>query len=179
MRRHLPIRLAVCAALVGSASLAAVAIPGGIASAAAVTVKCKTANGTGASVTSSTTIKLGGCTGAGSPETGATGTAVSVTNHGQPKGKGTETITWKTTGKKSVVSFTYVESAPKSTQCKTVPKGYAAAAYVTQTGTVEPASKGTTTTGMIGGKVTGSSCVFLKVSSPHTVESVGVGSGTY
>ena len=176
MRRRIPIRLLVCAVLAGSASLAAVAIPGGIASATALTVSCKTMTGTGASVTSSDTLHFSVCSGTGSSETKTTGTGVVVTNHKQPSGSGTDTVTWASK-EKSVVSFTYTETSNPTTvkkDCKAV-TGDTAVAYVTDTGSV--IAKGTTTTKMVGGKTSGKSCVYL--TKTHSVYEVGIGSQVF
>ena len=70
MRRHLPTRVVLCAALAGAASLTAVAIPGGIAGAAAKTLSCTTLTG------NETTEAISGCSGTGSSQTGTKGTAL-------------------------------------------------------------------------------------------------------
>jgi hypothetical protein len=72
MRRKLPIRLIVCAALAGSASLAAAAVPGGVASAVPLTVSCAGLTGT------SGTWSFSGCSGTAIGLTGASGTSVPI-----------------------------------------------------------------------------------------------------
>ncbi len=173
MKRHLPIRLAISAALAGSA-LAVVAIPAGVAGAASQTVSCA---GTGTAPnlvpTSTDTLKYTSCTGSGAAATGATGTGTVKTNGKEPKGTGTDTIKWKT-GKTSTISFSYTETQAPATvkaKCKAV-TGDTALAYVTQTGSVK---SGTATT-LNGGKVSATSCVYT--TKTHSLYEVVVGKTT-
>ena len=113
MRRHLSIRLAICAAaLAGSASVAAVAVPGGIAGAAAKTVTCTKLTGSG--TISKQTISLSGCSGTASGQTGSTGTGTATTN--SSKKSGTASIKWKT-GKTSLETYTFKEDTGSSNNC--------------------------------------------------------------
>jgi hypothetical protein len=171
MKRHLSMRLAVCAALVGSASLAAVVVPSGVASAAALTVSCKTSSGSASTIDGNDSVKLASCSGSGSGATGPSGSGTQITNHKQPSGSGTETITWKSK-EKTAVSFKYTETESATTvkaDCKAV-SGDTAVAVVTSTGSV--VAKGTTTTKLIGSKTSGKSCVYLTKS--HGIYEVGI-----
>jgi hypothetical protein len=155
MTRHLPIRLAISAALAGSA-LAVVAIPTGVAGAAVQSVSCA-ATGTAPSLspTGTDALKYTGCTGTGAAATGATGSGTVKTTGKQPTGTGTDTIKWKS-GKTSSITFSYKETEAKATvtaKCKKVTND-TALAYVTQTGTVKSG------TALVGSKVSGNSCVY-------------------
>ena len=113
-----------------------------------------------------------GRSGTGSSETKTTGTGVVVTNHEQPRCSGTDTVTWASK-QKSLISFTYTETSNATTvkrDCQAV-TGDTAVAFVTESGKV--IAKGTTTTKMVGGKVSGRSCVYL--TKTHSVYEVGVG----
>jgi hypothetical protein len=139
MRRHLPIRLLVCAALAGSASLAAVAIPGGVATASPLTVTCTSLTG------SASTQTVSGCTGTGAIAADA-GTPPA---HGSSVAS-TKTITWsnhktdKTCPKVAKYTVTLLENA---------------------TGKVT----GGTATGMVGGAFSGTICVYKLTAAPHTI----------
>ena len=138
MRRHLPIRLAVCAALAGSASLAMVLIPGS-SSGAAVAHTQKTVVCT--SLTGNTTKQaVSGCSGSDVSQTGATGTIVPHVN--TTTKKGTADITWKT-GDTTIESTTYVTSSDSSCPTKA---GYTKLARATTTSKVT----GGTATALIG-----------------------------
>jgi hypothetical protein len=143
MRRHLPLRLLVCAAaLAGSASVAAVAIPGGIAGAAALSVKCTGLTG------NASTQSLSGCSGKGFSETGATGTS----------DVSTSTITWAT-GNTSVAAVTYKEYTGKKDKCPAPMAGYTAVAEVKEKGSVTGGNA------LVGSKIKGTVCVYSQTSS--------------
>jgi hypothetical protein len=146
MKRHLPVRLLACAALAGSASLAAVAIPGGIASASPLSVTCTSLTG------NASTQTISGCTGTGAIAADA-GTppahGVSTTS--------TKTIKWST-NKTSVSTYTYTSGSDKS--CPAV-KGYKVSALENAKGTVKSGSA----TGMIGSTFKGTICVYAKGST--------------
>ena len=146
MRRHLPVRLIVCAAMAGSASLAAAAIPSGIASAAPLTVSCTHLAG------SSTTQTISGCT----------GTGANSSNAGTPPAHGTTTsnlgtkqatVTWSNK-KKTVSSFTYTSV---TNNCP-AQSGKSKVTKVHEVGKV--IASGTTTLGMVGGATSAYICVY-------------------
>jgi len=147
MRTKLSVRLLVCAALASSASLAAVVVPGGIASAAPLTVSCTGFTG------NATSQALSGCTGGGATSA----------NAGTPPAHGTslvstKTITWSN-GKKTHETYTYVTKTGTANTC--APKtGWTKTALIIKSGKVLAA--GTTTLGMIGGAIKGDSCVYSK-----------------
>ena len=121
-------------------------------------------------------LKYSVCSGSGVAQTKTTGTGIVVTNHKQPSGSGTNTITWASK-LKTVVSFTYTETGAAATlkaKCKAV-KNDTNVAYVTDKGTV--IAKGTTTTKLVGGKTSGASCVYL--TKTHSVYEVGVGAQVF
>ena len=153
MRRHLPIRLAICAAaLAGSASVAAVAVPGGIAGAAAKTVTCTKLTGSG--TIAKQTISLSGCTGTASGQTGSTGSGTATTN--SSKKSGTASIKWKT-GKTSVETYTFKEDLGSSNNCP-AKTGYTKLAKAIETGKVSSGSA----TELNGGAVTADACAYSK-----------------
>jgi len=142
MRHHLFTRLAVCAAVAGSASLAAAVVPGGIASATPLSVTCTTMSGT------ATTQAISGCTGTGAIAADA----------GTAPAKGTQTTSTKTikwsNAKTSVLTYTY----KSVTNNCVAPAGYSKFLKESESGKVS----GGTATGMVGSLVTGSVCVFKK-----------------
>ena len=136
MHRQLPLRLLVCAAaLVGSASAAAIVVPGGMAGAAALKVTCTGLTGDATSQT------LSGCTGSGASVTGSTGSS----------DVSTSTITWST-GATSVENYTYTGLTGKKDKCVT-PAGYTAVEEVKEKGSV------TGGTALVGSKIKGTVCV--------------------
>jgi hypothetical protein len=141
---NLPTRLLVCAALAGSASLAAVAIPGGVASAATPeTVSCTSATG------SATSLAFSGCT----------GTGANATNAGKAPAKGTYTVSSKTlkwsTTKTSILKFTYKKDA--TSKCPKI-SGDTSLGEYTATGTVT----GGTAKQMVKGAAGGNACIYSK-----------------
>jgi hypothetical protein len=138
MRVTSPARLAVCAAIAGSAVIAVV-VPGSAAFAKTVRpvkVVCTSLHGSASSET------LSGCS-----DPAATGGS-GVEN------VSTSTITW-TTGLTSVTTTTNVEKTGKQDKCKP-PAGDTNVVEVKATGTV---SGGTATT-LTGGKLKGTICVY-------------------
>jgi hypothetical protein len=145
MKRHLPARLLVCAAMAGSASLAVVAIPG-VAGAAPLTVSCTTLSG------SATSQAVSGCTGSGAIAADA----------GTPPAHGTsvastKTITWSN-GKTSKTTYTYTAGSDAS--CPAV-KGYTKDLLENAKGTVT----GGTATGLVKGAFKATICVYKKGST--------------
>jgi hypothetical protein len=139
--------------MVGSASLVALAIPGGAASATSpLTVTCTKLTG------SNTTQKFSGCSGSGKSETGTTGTSTVAKNDKSAS------VKWAT-GKTSTETFTFKKVTPS-----TCPKlaGETLIEEVSETGTIT----GGTATGLKGGKVSGKDCVYTK-SGKITVNSLG------
>jgi hypothetical protein len=162
MKRHLPIRLLVSAAIAGSAIVtAAAAVPTGLASAttpAPLTVTCTTETG------SETAIAVSNCTGTGAivGEAGKTPTKGTgkVSNLNKPKaGDVTVSIAWAG-GKTSVESDKETHVTTPATVAKdcTTRAGYTKLAYVTETGTVTSGSA----TKMVKGVVSGHSCAYSK-----------------
>ena len=171
MKRHLPARLLVCAALVGTTSLAAVAGFAGVGGAATpLTLTCTKLTGTEASQT----------------ETGCTGTAAVAADAGKvpvtgvqtalgaaPKASGSVVVqvAWKASGKHAILQIKETalsKSIPKA-DCAATHAGTPTqklAAYVTYTGTVQKSevinkkTYTTTATGMIGGAAKGADCVY-------------------
>jgi hypothetical protein len=135
LTRHLP-RLVACAALAGTASLAVVAIPAGVASA------------TG----SATSLAFSGCT----------GTGANASNAGKAPAKGTYTVSTKTlkwsTTKTSVLKFTYAKD--KTSKCKAISGDKSLGEY-SATGTVT----GGTAKNMIKGAAKGNACIYSKGSA--------------
>lgn len=122
--RHRWARLLVCGAMAGSATVAAVTVPGGVAGAAQLTVSCTSLTG------NTTTQTVTGCTGSDVAQTGSHGTIkphVNTTTH-----KGTATITWST-GKTTTESTSYTLSSDASCPTKT---GYTKLARATTTSVV-------------------------------------------
>ncbi len=150
MRRHLPIRLVVCAAMAGSASIAAVAIPGGIASASPLTVTCTTLTG------SATSQTISGCTGPGAVSADA-GTPPA---HGTSK-VSTKTITWSN-HKTSKESYSYTSSS--TANCPSV-MGYTKDLRETIKAGSKVVSSTNDAAGMVGGALTGTFCVYKKGST--------------
>lgn len=145
----------VCAAAVaGSASFAAAAIPGSFASATPLTLSCTSLSG------NQSTQKISGCSGTGKTETGTSGTAkVASTDK-------SATITWAT-GKTSIESFTYKNVTPNVCPAVT---GYTKFLEVQETGSVT----GGTATGLKGGAVSGKVCIYKKgTSTTYLVKSLG------
>jgi hypothetical protein len=139
---HLPTRLLVFAALAGSASLAAVAIPAGVASAVTPeTVSCTTVYG------SPSSLAFSGCT----------GTGANASNAGTPPAKGTytnstKTLKW-TTGKTSLLAFKYTKDT--TSKCVAI-KGDKSLGEYAATGSVT----GGTALQMKGGATSGSACIY-------------------
>lgn len=150
MRRHLPIRLLVCATLAGSASLATVAIPGGVATASPLTVTCTSLTG------SASTQTVSGCTGTGAIAADA-GTPPA---HGSSVAS-TKTITWSN-HKTTKTTYTYKAGSDKT--CPKVAK-YTVTLLENATGKVT----GGTATGMVGGAFSGTICVYKLTAAPHTI----------
>jgi len=132
----------VCAALAGSASLAAVAIPAGVASATTPeTVSCTSVLGT------IHVLNFSGCT----------GTGANASNAGTPPAKGTYTVSTKTlkwsNTKTSLMNFTEKKDAtskcPKPTSGNTSLGEYAAGGSAT----------GGTALQMKGGVISGQVCI--------------------
>jgi len=147
LRTKLSARLLLCAALAGSASLAAVVVPGGIASATPLIVTCTTFTG------NATSQAISGCTGGGATSANA-GTAPA---HGTSL-VSTKTITWSN-GKKTHETYTYTTHSGTANTC--LPKtGYTKLYLVVEAGKV--LATGTTTLGMVGGAIKGDSCVYSK-----------------
>jgi hypothetical protein len=146
------IRLIACAALAGSASLAAVAVPSGIASAATpLTVTCTSLTG------SATTQTISGCT----------GTAAIAADAGTPPAKGTsvastKTITWSN---HKTTKTTYTYKAGSDASCPTVAK-YTKDLLENATGKVV---SGGTAKGMVNGVFKGTICVYKLTAAPHTL----------
>lgn len=155
MHRHLLTRLTICAALAGSASLAAVAVSGSISGATtpAKTLSCTTLTGSGTAT--SQTIAISGCSGSASNQTGTKGTSKVTTNASTKKG--TATITWTSTKKTSVESYTYTEDTGSKNTCATK-SGYTKLAMAVEKGTVT----GGTATELKGGAVTATVCAYSK-----------------
>jgi hypothetical protein len=156
MRHQRTIRLMVCAALAGSASLAAVAIPGGIATASPLTVSCTNLSG------SATSQTISGCTGTGAVAADA----------GVPPAHGTsvvstKTVTWSN-HKTSKETYTYKSSS--TANCPAVPK-YTKDLRETASGKVT----GGSATGMVGGAVSGTVCIYKLTAAPHTLIVKNVG----
>jgi len=132
MRRKPSIRFIVSAAVVvGSASLAAGAVPGGIAGAVPLTVTCPGLSGTPGN------WNFSGCAGTAFALTGATGTSI-------PINPTTLKITWSTSLTSKVVYTS--TTAPPSTLCPILP-GLTNVGVLKETGKVI----GGSAAGMIGG----------------------------
>lgn len=132
--------------MAGSASVAAVTIPGGIASATPLTLSCTSLSG------SETAQIFSGGTGTASKETGSKGT--STVNNNLTKKTGVATVKW-TTGKTSVESYSYKELFGSSNKCA-AKTGYSKAAEAPGTGKV---TGGTAT---VNGAVTWTACAYAK-----------------
>lgn len=146
---NLPARIVICAALAGSASLAAVAIPAGVASAGTPeTVSCTTLLG------STTSLVFSGCTGAGA----------NSSNAGKSPAKGAYTVKTKTqkwsNGKTSVLSFNYKKDT--TNKCPKIAGDKALGEY-SATGKVT----GGSAKQMINGAASGNACIYSK--GPVTV----------
>jgi len=162
MRLRVPIRLIVCAAMAGSASLAAVAISGGVASATPLTVSCTHLTGT---VTSQT---LSGCTGGGAIAADAGVAPAHGTNV-----VATKTVTWGS-GKTSKTTYTY---ASVTNNCPAL-TGYTKDLKEHETGHVNTGTAGGTAIGMRGGAFSGYACVYKLTAAPHTLKIVNDGNFT-
>ena len=160
-RLNLPARILVCAALAGSASLAAVVIPGGIASASPLTLSCLHLTGTTTATATSSTEHLSGCSGTAQKLTGTTGTAAVKTNLATKTG--TATVTWATK-KTSTESYKFTELTGSKNLCS-AKTGYSKVAEAKETGSV----KGGTATAMKGGAVTATACAYFKGSNHSTI----------
>jgi|ERR1700722_20388458 hypothetical protein len=149
--RHPFTRLLSCVAVAGLASLAAVVIPGGIASASPLTLSCTTLKGTSAAQT------LTGCTGTAASQTGSHG-SVTVKNNLSTK-KGTATVKWAT-GKTSIESYSFTVLTGTNNKC-VARTGYTKVAEAPEKGTVT----GGTVTAMKTGAVSGIVCAYSKSGS--------------
>jgi len=144
MRRHSPIRLLICAAIAGSASVAAAAVPGGIASAAPLHLSCTSLSG------SATSQTISGCTGTGAIAADA-GTPPA---HGVSTGATTSTVKWSN-GKTTIMTQTHKVVTPNA--C-VAPAGYTKVSEFLGTDKVT----GGTATGLIGSTGGGKICLFKK-----------------
>lgn len=153
MKRHYPIRLLVCAALAGSAMIAAVSIPGGIASATPLTVTCTTLSG------SATSQSLTHCTGGGAIAADAGVSPAHGTNV-----VSTKTITWGS-GKTSKTTYTYTSV---TNNCPAL-SGYTKSGKYHESGHVNTGTAGGTAVGMRGGTFAGYACAYTKVAAPHNL----------
>jgi hypothetical protein len=148
MRINHSVRFALCAAVVGSASLAMV-LPGSIASAKGPKppkpdkVVCTKLSG------NETTQTITGCTGGPAGMTSGVSTAGTTTGSG-----GTASVTWND-GKTSNETFTFTLKTGKSDHCKP-PAGLTNVAEAKEKGSVT----GGTETALTGGKVQTTACVF-------------------
>ncbi len=170
MKRHLPIRLAVCAALAGSALMTAVAIPGGIAAASAPTVSC--ANEVGNETSQALTV----CTGTGVNSMNASSSGTQTVRGIKAKTTPTTveyTIAWKTTGKVTALysaitaactTSTCLKKCPKysspATDYITIGKGSSVVSSFSVTVGKKTTKYTTTTKALIGETVSGNSCVY-------------------
>ena len=163
MRHHLFTRIAVCAAMAGSATLAATVIPGGIASASPLKVTCTSTTGNASSVTVS----------------GCTGTGAIAADAGSPPAHGVLTVSNKTlkwsNGKTSVLKYTYVEHTGAANLCSTK-ASYTKDFMITESGTVSTTAG--TATGLRGGTLTGTVCVYKLTAHPTTISVVNRGPST-
>ncbi len=163
MRHHLFTRLAVCAAMAGSATLVAAAVPGGIASATPLTVTCTSTTG------NSTSVTVSHCTGTGAIAADA----------GAPPAHGVLTVSTKTikwsNNKTSVLDYTYVEHTGAANMCS-IKASYTKDLMVTESGHVSTTSG--TATGLKGGTLTGTICVYKLTAAPHTISIVNRGNST-
>ena len=104
-----------------------------------------------------TTEAISGCSGTGSSQTGTKGTATVKNN--LSKKSGTATITWTSTKKTSIESYTYTEdTGTKNTSAAKT--GYAKLAMAVEKGSVT----GGTATLLKGGAVSGTVCAYSKSS---------------
>ena len=158
---NLPARILVCAALAGSASLAAVVIPGGIASASPLTLSCTHLTGTTTATATSSTEHLSGCSGTAKTLTGTTGTAAVKTNLATKTG--TATVTWATK-KTSTESYKFTELTGSKNLCPGR-TGYSKVAEAKETGSVT----GGTAKAMKGGAVTATACAYFKGTNHSTI----------
>jgi hypothetical protein len=166
MKRHLPIRLLVCAALAGSASLTAVAGFGSTAGAGtALTLTCTTTTG------SATTQNVSGCTGTAATATeagAAPTTGKSVLEGSVPKSSGS--VYSYDTFKSKKTALTDIKetfnSKPTTSECAAKHGTQTIDGYVTYTGSVIKSAKiGSKTftssaTGMVGGAAKGADCIY-------------------
>jgi len=154
MKRHLPIRLLVCAAMAGSATLAAVAIPVGVANATGpLTVTCTSLSG------SATSQTLTHCTGTGAIAADAGTSPAHGTNV-----VSTKTVTWGS-GKTSKTTYTY---APVTNNCPAL-SGYTKFGKYHESGHVNTGTAGGTAVGMRGGVFAGYACAYKLTAAPHTL----------
>ena len=154
MKRHLPIRLLVCAAMAGSAMLAAAAIPVGVAGATTpLTVTCTSLTG------SATSQSLTHCTGTGAIAADAGASPAHGTNV-----TSTKTVTWGS-GKTSKTTYTYTAV---TNNCPAL-SGYTKAGKYHESGHVNTGTAGGTAVGMRGGVFSGYACAYTKVAAPHNL----------
>lgn len=165
VKRHMPIRLLVCTALIGSASLTAVAGFGGVAGASPLTLKCTTTTG------SATTQNISGCTGTAAiaADAGpAPTTGKSVVEGAVPKASGS--VYSYDTFKSKKTALTNIKETfnakPPTSDCAAKHGTQTLDGYVTYTGSVIKSAKigtktfTTTATGMIGGAAKGADCIY-------------------
>ncbi len=160
MRSKLSVRLLVCAAIAGSASLAGVTATSGLAFAVPLTVTCTHLVGTATSQT------LSGCTGSG-----ATATEAGVAPAHGTNVVSTKTITWGS-GKTSKTTYTYTKVTTNNCAALT---GYTKTAKYHEAGHVNTGTAGGTATGMRGGVFSGYACVYTHTATPHTLKVVNQG----
>ncbi len=169
MKRHLPTRLLVCAAMVGTASLTAVA---GFASTAgagtALTLTCTTTTG------NSTNQNISGCTGtaATAAEAGAAPTTgKSVVEGAVPKASGSvySYDTFKSNKTALADIKETLNTKPTTSECAATHAGAGAQkifGYVTYSGSVlksaviNKKTYTSTATGMVGGAAKGADCIY-------------------
>jgi len=149
--------------MAGSATLAAAVVPGSVASAAPLKVTCTKTTGNASSVTVS----------------GCTGTGAIAADAGTPPAHGVLTVSTKTlkwsNGKTSVLKYTYVLHTGAANLCS-AKTGYSKTDMVTESGTVSTTAG--TATGLKGGTLTGTVCVYTLIAAPHTISVVNRGPST-
>lgn len=163
MKRHLPIRLLVCAAMAGSAVVAAAAIPVGVASATTpLKVTCTSLTG------SATSQTLTHCTG-----TGAIAADAGVSPAHGTNVVSTKTVTWGS-HKTSKTTYTYTAV---TNNCPAV-AGKTKAGKYHESGHVNTGTAGGTAVGMRGGTFTGYACAYTLTAAPHTLSVKNMGNFT-
>jgi len=162
MVHRLPLRLVLCVVLAGSASLAAVVGPVGMASGATTPLQVTCTSLSGGEVSQT----LSGCTGNGAIAADA----------GTPPAHGTSVvakrvITWSD-GRQTAENYSYKDHTGAGDTCA-ARKGYTKEYLVTEQGKV--AAVGTTTKDMIGGLIKATVCVYKRTATPHTIIVVNQG----